>query len=115
MADENAENATRNADHEMDEASDQENYSRKRTNGKSQKQSRQKLNLKTPPAKSAKRKGAASPTPVALNVMKKPWPVKEDIYEEEDSEETEEDQENVEGWRYAENNEEDDEETEYED
>ncbi|KAI6678806.1 hypothetical protein NL676_039602 [Syzygium grande] len=45
----------------------------------------------------------------------KPWPVKEDINEEEDSEETEEDQENVEGWRYAENNEDDDEETEYED
>ncbi|XP_056162765.1 zinc finger transcription factor YY1-like isoform X1 [Syzygium oleosum] len=115
MADENAENATRNVDHEMDEASDQDNYSRKRANGKSQKQSRQKPNLKTPPAKSAKRKGAASPTPVALNVVKKPWPVKEDIYEEEDSEETEEDQENVEGWRYAENNEDDDEETEYED
>ncbi|KAI9082071.1 hypothetical protein K1719_035996 [Acacia pycnantha] len=43
-------------------------------------------------------------------------PMKEENYEEEDSEETEEDRDNVEdGWRYGGNNEDDDEETEYED
>ncbi|KAL3729485.1 hypothetical protein ACJRO7_026584 [Eucalyptus globulus] len=55
------------------------NYGGKRAIGKSQKESIQKSNLKTPPTKSAKRKGAASPTPVTLNAVKKPWPVKEDI------------------------------------
>ncbi|KAL3729489.1 hypothetical protein ACJRO7_026588 [Eucalyptus globulus] len=116
MADANAEDGMCNADHELDEASYQDNYSRKRANRESQKQSRQKPNLKTSPAKSAKRKGDGSPTPVTLNVVKKPWPVKEEIYEEEDREEMEEDQENDdEGWRYAENNEDDDEENEYED
>lgn len=114
-SDENAENAAANADNEMDEASDQDAYVGKRVNGKSQKQSRPKPNLKLPPAKITQRKGS-TPSPAPVNVMKKPWPAKEEAYEEEDSEETEEDRDNVEdGWRYAENNEDDDEETEYED
>ncbi|XP_075666546.1 zinc finger transcription factor YY1 isoform X2 [Castanea sativa] len=114
-SDENAENAAANADNEMDEASDQDAYVGKRSNGKSQKQSRPKPNLKLPPAKITQRKGS-TPSPAPVNVMKKPWPAKEEAYEEEDSEETEEDRDNVEdGWRYAENNEDDDEETEYED
>ncbi|XP_022726209.1 zinc finger transcription factor YY1-like isoform X3 [Durio zibethinus] len=116
MSDENAENATTNADNEMDEASDQDAYAGKRVNGKSQKQqSRAKPNVKMPPAKIARQK-VSNPSPATLPVPKKKWPVKEEIYEEEDSEETEEDRENVEdGWRYGENNEDDDEETEYED
>ncbi|XP_030955278.1 zinc finger transcription factor YY1 isoform X2 [Quercus lobata] len=114
-SDENAENAAANADNEMDEASDQDAYVGKRVNGKSQKQSRPKPNLKLPPAKITQRKGS-TPSPAPVNVIKKPWPAKEEAYEEEDSEETEEDRDNVEdGWRYAENNEDDDEETEYED
>lgn len=114
-SDENAENAAANADNEMDEASDQDAYGGKRVNGKSQKQSRPKPNLKLPPAKITQRKGS-TPSPAPVNVMKKAWPAKEEAYEEEDSEETEEDRDNVEdGWRYAENNEDDDEETEYED
>ncbi|OMO92241.1 Zinc finger, C2H2 [Corchorus olitorius] len=116
MSDENVENATANVDNEMDEASDQDAYAGKRVNGKSQKQqSRAKPNVKMPPAKIARQKGS-SPAAASLPVPKKQWPVKEEVYEEEDSEETEEDRENVEdGWRYGENNEDDDEETEYED
>jgi hypothetical protein len=114
-SDENAENAPANADNEMDEGSDQDAYGGKRANGKNQKQSRPKPNLKLPPAKITQRKGSTS-SPAPVNVLKKQWPVKEEAYEEEDSEETEEDRDNVEeGWRYAENNEDDDEETEYED
>ncbi|KAL5567304.1 hypothetical protein UlMin_030468 [Ulmus minor] len=115
-SDENADNAPTNADNDMDEASDQDAYVGKRGNGnKTQKQNKHpKPNLKLPPAKIAQRKGS-TPSPARVNIVKKPWPVKE-IYEEEDSEETEEDRDNVEdGWRYAENNEDDDEETEYED
>ena len=57
----------------------------------------------------------SSPSPVTLLVPNKQWPVKE-VYEEEDSEETEEDCENIDdGWMYGENNEDDEEETEYED
>ncbi|KAI4298959.1 hypothetical protein L6164_032464 [Bauhinia variegata] len=114
MSDENAEIALANADNEMDEASDQDAYGGKRANGKSQKQSKPKPNLKLPPSKISQRKGSTPSAP--LNVIKKPWPVKDEAYEEEDSEETEEDRDNVEdGWRYAGNNEDDDEETEYED
>lgn len=115
MSDENAENAQTNPDNEMDEASDQDAYGGKRVNGKTQKQSKPKPNIKLPPSKIAQRK-VSTQSPATVNLIKKPWPVKEEIYEEEDSEETEEDRNNVEdGWRYAENNEEDDEETEYED
>ncbi|PPS11450.1 hypothetical protein GOBAR_AA09178 [Gossypium barbadense] len=116
MSDENAENATANADNEMDEASDQDAYAGKRVNGKSQKQqSRAKPNVKMPPAKVARQKGS-SPSPATLPIPKKQWPIKEQVFEEEDSEETEEDRDNVDdGWRYRENNEDDDEETEYED
>ncbi|KAK8582713.1 hypothetical protein V6N13_069485 [Hibiscus sabdariffa] len=109
------ENATPNADNDMDEGSDHDAYAGKRVNGKSQKQSRAKPNLKMPPAKIARQK-SSSPSPAILPIPRKQWPVKEQVFEEEDSEETEEDCENVEdGWRYRENNEEDDEETEYED
>ncbi|PKI74867.1 hypothetical protein CRG98_004639 [Punica granatum] len=118
MAEENPEGtpAAHNPDHDMDEASDQETYIAKRAcNGKNPKQSRAKSRAKVAPAKATKRK-ASSPTPTPVAVVKKPWPVKEEMYEEEDSEETEEDRENMEdGWRYTEHNEEDDEETEYED
>ncbi|KAI9177887.1 hypothetical protein LWI28_020339 [Acer negundo] len=115
MPDEVAENATPNADNEMDEGSDQDVYVGKRSNGKSQKQSRPKPKLKMPPSKVTQRKGS-SPSPATLGVVRKPWPIKEEVYEEEDSEETEEDRDNVEdGFRYGQNNEEDDEETEYED
>nr|GMC78594.1 uncharacterized zinc finger protein At4g06634-like [Ipomoea batatas]GMC81363.1 uncharacterized zinc finger protein At4g06634-like [Ipomoea batatas]GMC83642.1 uncharacterized zinc finger protein At4g06634-like [Ipomoea batatas]GMC89744.1 uncharacterized zinc finger protein At4g06634-like [Ipomoea batatas] len=120
--DENAKNAQPPAsaavENEMDDESDQEAaYAGKRGNGKAQKQSsRPKPNLKLPPAKVTQRKGSTA-SPANLNVVKKPWPVKEDIYEEEeDSEETEEERDDVgDGWRYAGNNEDDDEETEYED
>ncbi|KAI4341988.1 hypothetical protein MLD38_026652 [Melastoma candidum] len=111
MAEENVEKAVPNAEQEMDEASDQETYVGKRVNGKSQKQSRPKPSLKLPPAKVSKRKGS-SPTFSPLTARKS-WPVKDEVYEEEeDSEETEEDRDHVEdGWRFAENNEDDDEET----
>ncbi|KAJ1405406.1 Zinc finger C2H2-type [Sesbania bispinosa] len=113
MADENAEHAQVNADNEMDEASDQDAYGGKWSNGKTQKQSRPKPNLKLPHSKIAKRKGSTA----TLTVINKPLPVKDETFDEEDSEETEEDRNNVEdGWRYAGgNNEDDDEETEYED
>lgn len=115
ISDENAENAAANADNEMDEASDQEAYGGKRANGKNQKQSRPKPNLKLPTPKVAQRKGS-TPSSIPVTITKKSWPVKEEAYEEEDSEETEEDRDNVEdGWRYGENNEDDDEETEFED
>ncbi|XP_010246046.1 PREDICTED: uncharacterized zinc finger protein At4g06634 [Nelumbo nucifera] len=110
---ENGKHAATDADNEMDEASDQDAYAGKSGSGKNSKRSKPKPVSKMPPAKIAQRKGSSAP-PANLNVIKKQWPSK-DMYEEEDSEETEEDRDNVEdGWRYAENNE-DDEETEYED
>lgn len=114
--DENAMHAlANNAENEMDEASDHNAYGGKRSNGKSQKQSRPKPNLKMPPSKVAQRKGS-TPTPATFNMAKKPWPVKEETYDEDSEETEEEDRDNVEdGWRYAGNNEDDDEETEYED
>ncbi|KAK6915940.1 Zinc finger C2H2-type [Dillenia turbinata] len=116
FAEDNAKNAQpNNNDNEMDETSDQDAYHGKRANGKTLKQSKPKPNLKMPPAKIA-RKRASSASPANLNITKKQWPVKEEVYEEEDSEETEEDRDNIEdGWRYGENDDDDDEETEYED
>lgn len=106
-----------NMDNEMDEGSDHDAYVSKRSNPKNLKQGRPKPNLKPPPSKM--RKGSSSGVNSQANltmVKKQPWPVKEDIYEEEDSEETEEDRDNGEdGWRFGENNDDDDEETEYED
>lgn len=117
FSDENPKNTPSAIDNDMDEGSDQDAYVGKRGNIKIQKQSKPKPNVKLPPSKVA-RKGSTS-SPANLNVVKKPWPVKEERYEdedEEDSEETEEDRDNIEdGWRYAGNNEDDDEETEYED
>lgn len=112
---ENAQANNHNADKEMDEGSDQDAFGGKRSNARSQKQSKPKPSLKLPPSKVARHK-ASAPSAAPLKVMKKPWPVKEETFEEEDSEETEEDRDNVEdGWRYAGNNEDDDEETEDED
>ncbi|KAE9446861.1 hypothetical protein C3L33_21244, partial [Rhododendron williamsianum] len=117
FGDENPKNTPSAIDNDMDEGSDQDAYAGKRGNIKIQKQSKPKPNVKLPPSKVA-RKGSTS-SPANLNLVKKPWPVKEERYEdddEEDSEETEEDRDNIEdGWRYAGNNEDDDEETEDED
>ncbi|KAK7246889.1 hypothetical protein RIF29_41759 [Crotalaria pallida] len=116
--DENAVHLVANADNVMDEASDQDAVygGGKPSNGKSQKQSRPKPNLKLPPSKISQRKGSAA-TPVAtLNVIKKPWPMKGEAFDEDSEETEEEDRDNVEdGWRYGGNHEDDDEETEYED
>ncbi|KAL5974523.1 hypothetical protein ACLOJK_031188 [Asimina triloba] len=98
---------------DMDEASDQDPYTSKGGSGKNLKRSKPKPMPKVmPPSKMAKSSSLA-PAPANMTTQKQ-WPAK-DMYEE-DSEETEEDRENVEeeGWRYGENNE-DDEETEYED
>ncbi|KAL2477565.1 putative zinc finger protein [Forsythia ovata] len=113
--DENAKNNPPNIENEMDEGSDQDVYVGKRGNGKFQKHSRPKPNLKPPPSKVHQRKSSGA-SPANLNIMKKPWPIKDDVYDDEDSEETEEERDNIgEGWMYGENNEDDDEETEYED
>lgn len=112
---ENAKNVQFTADNDMDEASDHDPYPAKRSNDK--KPSRSKPNLKLPPAKVAQRKGSTA-SQANMSVMKKQWPVKEEVYDEEDSEETEEERDNVgDGWRYAGNDDDDDddEETEYED
>lgn len=117
--DENAKNNQQNNDNEMDEGSDHDAYAGKRNNGKLHKQSRPKPSLKMPPSKVSHRKNSVVSTvnTVNLNLVKKHRPLKEEIYEEEDSEETEEERENIvaDGWRYGDNNEDDDEETEYED
>ncbi|KAL0375948.1 UNVERIFIED_CONTAM: Zinc finger transcription factor YY1 [Sesamum calycinum] len=92
--DENAKNNQPNTENEVDEGSDQEVYAGKRGNGKVQKQNRAKPNLRLPPSKVAQRKSSAASV-ANLNVVKKPWPLKEEVYEEEDSEETEEERDNV--------------------
>ncbi|XP_047307204.1 zinc finger transcription factor YY1 [Impatiens glandulifera] len=107
--DENA----KNTQNEMDEGSGQDAYLVKHGSNKVGKQNKRKPNLKLPPPK-VSRKGSS----VNTNVVRNPWPVKDDVCEEEDSEETEEDRDNnvEDRWRYRENNDdEDDEETEYED
>ncbi|KAL8553688.1 hypothetical protein ACS0TY_002115 [Phlomoides rotata] len=112
--DENAKNNQTNTGNDIDEGSDQDAYGVKRVNGKVHKQSRPKPSLKLPPSKVPQRKSSTAP-PTNMNMVKKQRPLKEEIYEEEDSEETEEERDNVgDGWRYA-ANEDDDEETEYED
>lgn len=111
---ENTRAAQSTADNEMDEGSDQDTYSARRGNGKIQKQSRPKPSLKQPPLKVA-RKSSSSASQVNLSISKKPWPLKEENYNEEDSEETEEERDEVgDGWRYGENDD-DDEETEEDD
>ncbi|KZV32589.1 hypothetical protein F511_15754 [Dorcoceras hygrometricum] len=110
-------NVQANNENEMDEGSDQEAYTAKRGSTKVQKQSRPKPSLKIPPSKVALRK-TSNMSSANLNVVKKPWPVKDEMYDEEDSEETEEERDNLVegGWRYGENNNDDDEEeTEEED
>ncbi|XP_024988658.1 zinc finger transcription factor YY1-like isoform X4 [Cynara cardunculus var. scolymus] len=110
---ENPKNAHGN--NEMDVGSDHDGNTMKREITKSQKQNRPKPNVKLPPAKVVQRKVS---TAVGNVIKKQLWPVVKDVYEEEDSEETEEDRDNVEDrWGYGDNNndEDDDEETEYED
>ncbi|GFQ04510.1 uncharacterized zinc finger protein at4g06634 [Phtheirospermum japonicum] len=118
------ENSTRNNnENEMDENSDQDAYVGKRGNSKVRKLNRPKPNIKMPLSKAPlhrKSSGGSGTAAVSLNVVKKDWPAaKEEMYEEEDSEETEEERENVgDGWRYGVNEEDDDdddEETEDED
>ncbi|XP_047960894.1 zinc finger transcription factor YY1-like [Salvia hispanica] len=112
--DENAKANKPKTEQEIDEGSDQDAFAGKRSNGKAQKRSRPKPNLKLPPSKVSHRK-TTTISPVNLNLAKKHRPLKEKIYEE-DSEETEEERENIaDGWRYGDNKEDDDEETEYED
>ncbi|KAL7157334.1 hypothetical protein ABFS83_02G071000 [Erythranthe nasuta] len=119
----NNNNNNNNENEMMDEGSDLDAYAGKR---RAQKQSRPKPNIKMPPSKVVPhRKNNSSAPTVNLSVVKKPWPAKEEVYEDEDSEETEEERDNNinnnnnntgDGWRYGENNnEDDDEETEYED
>ncbi|XP_051146514.1 zinc finger transcription factor YY1 [Andrographis paniculata] len=114
---ENAKNAQANGN-EMDEGSDIDAYAGKRSNSKAQK-SRAKPSAKPPPAKHRKAAAMVAP-PAAINIVKKTWPSK-GMYEDEDSEETEEERDNIgDGWRFPDNNnnninEDDDEETEYED
>ncbi|GAA0171844.1 C2H2 zinc finger transcription factor [Lithospermum erythrorhizon] len=109
--DDNTKNAQPAAENEMDEGSDRDAYGGKRGNGRIQKQTRPKPNLKLPPSKVAHRK-SSSASPANMVTLKKPWHAKEESYYEEDSEETEEERENGgDGWRYA-DNEDDDEETE---
>ncbi|CAH9058681.1 unnamed protein product [Cuscuta europaea] len=121
--DDNAKNAqppvgpSAGVENEMDEESDKEAYGGGRHgNGKTQKQSRTKPNLKLPPSKVPTHRKSSGASQANLNVAKKPWPVNESKYEE-DSEETEEERDDVgDGWRYWGNNDDDDdEETEYED
>ncbi|CAA2956328.1 uncharacterized zinc finger At4g06634-like isoform X1, partial [Olea europaea subsp. europaea] len=50
-------------------------------NGKVQKQSRPKPNLKPPPSNVPQWK-SSSASPANLNIMKKSWPVNEDVYDD---------------------------------
>ncbi|XP_047323015.1 zinc finger transcription factor YY1-like [Impatiens glandulifera] len=123
FSDENAKNMLVDQHDMMNEGSDQDVYTGKRASSKAvQKRSKPKPNLKQLPPMKVGRKGTS--TSANVNVVRKPWPVMKDdnVYEEEDSEETEEDMDNnVEGgagWRYGENiedDDDDDEETEDED
>lgn len=116
--DENAKNAQpAPTETEMDEDVAQDTYPVKRKNTKTPKQIRPKPNLKPPPAKARLQNASASPA--NLSIVNKPWPVKEEAYEEEedeDSEETEEEKFNVrDQWRHRENEDDEDEDTELED
>ncbi|PHU23911.1 hypothetical protein BC332_09018 [Capsicum chinense] len=117
LPDDNAKNAQSAADNEMDEGSDQDTYAARRGNGRIQKQSRPKPSLKQPPLKVARKGSSSAACQANLSISKKPWLLKEENYNEEDSEETEEERERDdvgEGWRYGENDD-DDEETEEDD
>ncbi|KAI3796001.1 hypothetical protein L1987_38662 [Smallanthus sonchifolius] len=112
---ENTKNAHEN---EMDAGSDHDGHIVKRANLKPLKQNRPKPDLKPPPAKAIKQKGPFVNHVLTSVTNKQPWAVGKDLYEEEDSEETEEDRDNGEDrWDYGNtnNDEDDDEETEYED
>ncbi|KAI3744589.1 hypothetical protein L1987_57673 [Smallanthus sonchifolius] len=113
---ENTKNAHEN---EMDAGSDHDGHMVKRANLKPHKQNRPKPDLKPPPAKAVKQKGPFVNHVLTSVTNNQPWGMGKDLYEEEDSEETEEDRDNGEDrWGYGNiNNDEDDddEETEYED
>ncbi|KAM0947355.1 putative transcription factor C2H2 family [Dioscorea sansibarensis] len=90
------------ADHDMDEASDQDAYIAKPTGGKNSKRKPSAVQ-KVLPTKVANQRGTMTSTPstTAAPVAKKQWPSQ--LMYEEDSEETEEEQDNgEEGWRYQE-------------
>lgn len=105
--------AAATAEHGTEEGSDQEAYVARGAHGKNAKRTKTNPTSQLPPAK-VKRKASNAIPPTLPPVKKQQWPSK-DAYEE-DSEETEEDRDNVEGdgWRYQEANG-DDEETEDED
>ncbi|KAJ0969519.1 hypothetical protein J5N97_022396 [Dioscorea zingiberensis] len=96
--------AAATADHEMDEASDQDAYIAKGSSAKNPKRKPSAVQ-KVPPTKvSNQRGGTSSALPTSTAAAKKQWP-SQPMYEEdeEDSEETEEEQDNAEeGWRYQE-------------
>ncbi|KAH7663669.1 beta-beta-alpha zinc fingers domain-containing protein [Dioscorea alata] len=95
--------AAATADHDMDEASDQDAYLAKPTSVKNSKRKPSAVQ-KALPTKVANQRGAMTSTPptTAAPATKKQWP-SQPMYEEEDSEETEEEQDNgEEGWRYHE-------------
>ncbi|KAG6479608.1 hypothetical protein ZIOFF_063076 [Zingiber officinale] len=102
------------AEQGMEEGSDPEAYVTRGARGKNAKRTKPNPTSQLPPAK-VKRKASNVVPPTLPPIKKQQWPSK-DVYEEEDSEETEEDRDNVEGdgWRYQEVNG-DDEETEDED
>ncbi|KAI3890448.1 hypothetical protein MKW92_042623 [Papaver armeniacum] len=101
----------READNEMDEGSDQDMYGGKSGSGKNVKRAKTKPVPKTVTPKVVPQRKAPAVVPTNYSLTRKPLPSKE-AYEEEDSEETEEeDHDNVDedGWRYAENNDDDEE------
>ncbi|KAG6527322.1 hypothetical protein ZIOFF_009421 [Zingiber officinale] len=87
------------AEHAMEEVSDQETYLLRSSLGKNAKRRKPYPTSQLPPAKYGKTPNLA-PTP--RHAVKKQWPSKD--VQEEDSEETEEDGDNVDGdgWRYPE-------------
>lgn len=88
---ENREHHASAADHDLDEASEQDTLMKKITDLRNIKRNRPKLVEKMPPSKVPKQKSSGFE---ATNIgAKKPWPI-EDMYEE-DSEETEEDEDNA--------------------
>ncbi|GAB2214464.1 hypothetical protein Drorol1_Dr00018812 [Drosera rotundifolia] len=101
-------------DNEFDEAMHHDPYSwRQLGNSKNSKHIRGKPSLKLPRSKIPRQKGSSF-SPSDFGVLKKQWQMRENVYEEDDSEETEEENDDA-GWRYCHNNDYDDEETEYKD
>lgn len=89
---ENREHHASAADHDLDEASEQDTLMKKITDLRNIKRNRPKLVEKMPPSKVPKQKSLGFEA-TNIGAAKKPWPI-EDMYEE-DSEETEEDEDNA--------------------